>query len=111
MEKPHLPVDDISEREFNNDFKRKHLDGQVLSSESLKAIEEVFGLIDKSENSHVGNLCCDEAHQHSYACNHYYSPQAGIIDRLLLEIKHYHAICLTINSTVSRVGHSPEEGG
>jgi hypothetical protein len=107
MEKPHLPVNDISEREFNVNFKKRHLDNTVLSDEDLKAIKDVFGLGDKSENSLVGYLSCDEAHQHNYRCNGYHSPEAGIVDRLLTEIRRYQRIILTVDGICH---HGPDGG-
>jgi hypothetical protein len=91
MPKPVLPIHEVDIPKFNNDFKVKHLDSKVLSESDLKAIEQVFGLSDRSANSPVGRICCDEAHGHSYSCHYYNSPEAGIVDRLIDEIRSYEA--------------------
>jgi hypothetical protein len=87
--KPILPIDEISEIEFNNSIKTKHLDNDVLKNADLKAIEKLFGLTDRGPNSPVGSLNCDEAHAHSYKCHYYRHPAAGVVDRLIREIRGY----------------------
>jgi hypothetical protein len=89
MDKPVLPVYAMTREEFNNEFKRKHLDKTVLSGEDFNAIKEIFGLSDRGANSPVGRISCDEYHGHGYKCVWYNSPEAGIVDRLLNEIKMY----------------------
>ncbi|MEK6926427.1 MAG: hypothetical protein AABW50_04075 [Nanoarchaeota archaeon] len=102
MGKVKLPIHDISKRDFNNDgFKKRYLDKRVLEQEDLNAIEGVFGLSDRSPNSNVGSLCCSEYHQHDYPCNWYNSPEAGIVDRLLLEIRRYQTICSKVGEVAS----------
>ena len=89
MLKPNLPIQNISDSDFNSGFKVKHLDGRILKDEDLKAIEKAFGLDDRSANSRVGGISCDEAHGHSYRCHYYRSPEAGVVDRLIIEIRRY----------------------
>ncbi len=87
--KPVLPIHQMSFDSFNRRFKGKHLDKEVLTKEDIDTILSVFGLSDRSVNSKVGRLCCDEYHGHSYGCNYYMSPEAGVVDRLTNEIYRY----------------------
>lgn len=86
--RPELPIHKISESNFD-DFKKKYLDKGILEKEDLESITKLFGLDDRSVNNPTGAIDCDEAHQHDYSCNKYYSPEAGIVDRLLIEINEY----------------------
>lgn len=92
MDKPILPIHEMNKDEFNNNFKRQHLDSSVLTETDLEEIKKVFGLSDRSANSPVGHLCCDEYHRHGYSCINYNSPEAGIVDRLIDEIIHYQIV-------------------
>lgn len=87
-----LPIDDINEREFNEEFKRKHLDNKVLSKEDLDEIEKLFGLDQKGLPSKAAQMCCDEMHGHEYKCIWYKRPESGVVDRLIDEIKYYKLI-------------------
>ena len=89
MGKPKLKIHEMSIENFNNSFKKKNLDNIILTKENLSEIEKQFGLDDRSENSKTGKISCDEYHSHSYKCIHYNSPEAGIVDRLINEIKRY----------------------
>lgn len=106
MVKPYLPIQDMSEGDFNTTFKKTHLDKDILLKKDLDAVEEIFGLGDKSANSVVGMLCCAEYHGHNYGCNYYYSPEAGIVDRLLDEIKIYQSKFLKIKKQVDNITDS-----
>jgi hypothetical protein len=95
--RPKLPIHGISESDFS-DFKHKHLDEEVLKEEDLNAIIALFGLNDRSVNNPTGRIACDEYHMHEFKCVQYYSPEAGIIDRLILEIANYKSTLQQINS-------------
>jgi hypothetical protein len=96
--RPELLVHKISEGNFNCDFKRKHLDGEILKEEDLEAIIKLFGLDDRKVGNPTGTISCDEYHAHSFACHYYYSPEAGVIDRLINEIRNYQSTLQKINS-------------
>jgi len=87
--KPKLPIHEISESDFNGGFKRKHLDGKFLKEEDLEAILKIFGLDNRKVDNPTGTINCNEYHLHPFKCNYYYSPEAGIVDRLLNEISNY----------------------
>lgn len=89
MGKPKLKIHEMSIEDFNNSFKKKNLDNIILTKENLSEIEKQFGLDDRSENSKIGKISCNEYHSHNYKCLHYNSPEAGIVDRLINEIKRY----------------------
>jgi len=99
MPNPNLPVHNLSEQEFNSQFKKKHLDKRVLTIEDLKAIEVLFGLDNRSVDSNVGGVSCCEYHAHSYPCNFYHSPEAGVVDRLVGEINRYRAKLLEVSNS------------
>jgi len=90
-DKPKLPVNDLSIASFNGYFKEKHLDGDILRDEDIEEIKKIFGLDDRSINNKIGAISCDEFHAHSYKCHFYFSPEAGIVDRLIREIHKYRA--------------------
>ena len=82
--KPELPIDKITEKEFS-EFKHSKLNQTVLSDEALKRIKELFGVGDRK----TGYISCDEAHGHQYWCVEFYHPATGIVDRLVQEVKMY----------------------
>lgn len=84
-----LPVDKISNADFNGEFKGTYLDKKVLGPEDIKAIRELFGLDKGSEDNRPYDIYCDEAHSHGYSCLRFNHPAAGVVKRLLLEIEHY----------------------
>ncbi|MEK6918096.1 MAG: hypothetical protein AABW51_04060 [Nanoarchaeota archaeon] len=90
MAKPSLPITRMDPDTFNSRFKTKHLDGEVLNDEDLKAVGSAFGLSGTPEvDSRIGYIPCDEAHAHGYKCINYNRPESGVVDRLLREIRNY----------------------
>lgn len=66
-------------------LKKRFLDKEKLSKESLEEITKLFAVGD----SKTGRICCDDYHPHSYRCNEYYRADIGIVDRLITEIEKY----------------------
>ena len=79
------PINEMTEQQFV-EFKAQYLDKDELTSEDIDAIFVLFG----GDRPDIGYLDCKdpnkELHSHTYKCRHYYSPTAGIVQRLILEI-------------------------
>jgi hypothetical protein len=82
-----LPMDALTAREFHEQIKTKLLDKDVLDDAAIKKIKELYSLGNMTVK--VANLSCDEAHSHDYKCRNYYNNHAGVVERLLEEIKSY----------------------
>lgn len=94
--KAKLRIEDMILEEFNNKFKPEYLDKQKLDKKSLKQIEGLFNIGEKT----TAYACCDEAHAHSYACLHYNNPVSGVVERLINEIKGYQATLKEIHNKI-----------
>lgn len=99
--KPTLPVDAITIEEFER-LKGECLDNEVLSEETLKKIEELFGIGDPK----TGRIACDDYHGHAYRCVYFYSPVTGVVNRLLDEIGHYKRKVEGIRAAVDKISGS-----
>ncbi|MFA5173759.1 MAG: hypothetical protein WC438_01100 [Candidatus Pacearchaeota archaeon] len=82
-----LPIERMSEREFDERFKQKHLDSNFLDNETLDKIRDLFGLSGEEHPSF--RVCCDDYHAHGYKCLLFYNPAAGVVERLINEIRIY----------------------
>ena len=91
-----MPIEDLSEDEFNRNFKPKYLDREVLNGESIGEIKRLFAIGDK-ETAHI---CCDKYHAHNFECILYHSPASGIVERLILEVRRYRDMLSKISYTI-----------
>lgn len=80
-----LPIEKVTEEEFNSVFKPKYLDKRNLDEESKREIRRAFDI----GGNNVAHVSCDEYHAHRYECLYYSSPIAGTVERLILELKKY----------------------
>lgn len=85
MEKTKIKIEEMSVDEFNNSFKGKYLDKEILTDEDLTEIRKQFGPHDMDTMI----FPCNEFHSHNYSCVYYHNPEAGVVDRLLNEINRY----------------------
>jgi len=74
------------------ELKKKYLNKSgLLDEQAIKEIRRLFG------GDTNGMVSCDDAHAHFYRCDVYDNPEAGIVERLLIERDHYRDILKDIN--------------
>lgn len=95
MEKPKLPIHEISTDDFSK-FSRRYLNTSKSLSLSKEAIEEIKKLFSLGEKG-IASFNCNEYHAHSFECFYYKSPEAGIVERLINERNYYRKIIRDIN--------------
>lgn len=96
MEKPQLPIDDLSIEDFDK-FKEKYLNSSKLDPEAIKKIENLFDI----GAPDTGKISCDDYHEHTYGCVYFYHPSSGVVNRLLNEIQRQKGLLKKINGLSS----------
>jgi len=95
MIRPILPIHKMSEKDFDV-FKKQYLDGRSLDDKVIQQIKEIFAL----GSNEVVSISCDEAHAHGYKCLIYKSSEAGVVERLIIEIEGYRDLFKNIKSKI-----------
>ena len=81
-----LGIDKLREEQFRW-FRKKFLDGKVLSDEALVQMRVAFDL-DRRTTETV-SVDCNEAHSHNYSCLKFSNRSSAVVLRLLGEIEMY----------------------
>ncbi|MCR4327521.1 MAG: hypothetical protein NUV46_02990 [Nanoarchaeota archaeon] len=102
MKKIKLKIEEMSVDEFNNKFKGKHLDKEVLTEEDLAEIKQQFSGSDPNLTYYEKycRVSCDTLHRHTYNCLYFPNPETGVVERLINEIERYKT---KINSTIEKL--------
>lgn len=78
---------------FNLDEELNFLNNRILTEENLNEIKKIF----------VNNKCrinCDDYHAHSYKCIEFDSNEAGVICRLINEIKRLKSAIICVSEAL-----------
>jgi len=97
MNKPILPIDNLSLSSEEYRELRKGLEAEKLDKKTLVEIAELFGV----GAPETGRISCDEYHAHSFECIQHYHPATAIIQRLLFEIQRYQGHLSGIQDTLN----------